>query len=104
VWAALDRSLPKAAAREGRLYGPTFWLLRRLVEIAVEHCLNCGGELAVLLHAACVADLKEKLGAIPTFHAPDLFGANSFVGRRVRTIVDCSCSSKRLSDQIVFCG
>lgn len=61
--------------------------------------LGSDGGGSIRIPAACcgVAGLKATLGAIPNLQAPDLFGANSFVGPMARTIAD----TRLLFDAIV---
>lgn len=52
--------------------------------------LGTDGGGSIRIPAACcgVVGLKATLGAIPNLQAPDLFGANSFVGPMARDIAD----------------
>ncbi len=52
--------------------------------------LGTDGGGSIRIPAACcgVAGLKATLGAIPNLQAPDLFGANSFVGPMARDVAD----------------
>src|SRR6202035_2090751 len=52
--------------------------------------LGSDGGGSIRIPAACcgVVGLKGTLGAIPNLQAPDLFGANSYVGPMARDIAD----------------
>jgi aspartyl-tRNA(Asn)/glutamyl-tRNA(Gln) amidotransferase subunit A len=52
--------------------------------------LGSDGGGSIRIPAACcgVIGLKATLGAIPNLQAPDLFGANSYVGPLARTVAD----------------
>ncbi|WP_439499178.1 amidase [Bosea sp. (in: a-proteobacteria)] len=52
--------------------------------------LGSDGGGSIRIPAACcgVVGLKATLGAIPNLQAPDLFGANSFVGPMARNVAD----------------
>lgn len=52
--------------------------------------LGSDGGGSIRIPAACcgVVGLKATLGAIPNLQAPDLFGANSYVGPMARTLAD----------------
>jgi aspartyl-tRNA(Asn)/glutamyl-tRNA(Gln) amidotransferase subunit A len=54
--------------------------------------LGTDGGGSIRIPAACcgVVGLKATLGAIPNLQAPDLFGANSFVGPMARDVTDAA--------------
>ncbi|MHA4875013.1 amidase family protein, partial [Enterococcus faecium] len=54
--------------------------------------LGSDGGGSIRIPAACcgVVGLKATLGAIPNLQAPDLFGANSYVGPMARDVADVS--------------
>lgn len=47
-----------------------------------------GGSIRIPASCCGVVGLKATLGAIPNLQAPDLFGANSYVGPMARTVAD----------------
>lgn len=61
--------------------------------------LGTDGGGSIRIPAACcgVVGLKATLGAIPNLQAPDLFGANSFVGPMARDIADTALMFEALA-------
>jgi aspartyl-tRNA(Asn)/glutamyl-tRNA(Gln) amidotransferase subunit A len=50
-----------------------------------------GGSIRIPASCCGVTGLKATLGTIPNLQAPDLFGANSYVGPMARNIADLAC-------------
>jgi aspartyl-tRNA(Asn)/glutamyl-tRNA(Gln) amidotransferase subunit A len=50
-----------------------------------------GGSIRIPASCCGVTGLKATLGMIPNLQAPDLFGANSYVGPMARNIADLAC-------------
>nr|WP_047579134.1 amidase family protein [Methylobacterium sp. ZNC0032] len=61
--------------------------------------LGTDGGGSIRIPAACcgVVGLKATLGAIPNLQAPDLFGANSFVGPMARDVADTALMFETLA-------